>query len=196
MQLTFFVDDNFITRLGICLVAQIILLVLIYGKRNAKQEHINAFLLFGMGVFLVTRLLHSVEMTMGFAFGLFAVFSMLRYRTESLSVRDMTYLFVSIAMALISAVSPINEFPLVIIMAALCAVALILELRVKTQCSSEKLIVYELIENIKPENHGALLDDLRIRTGLDVIDAQVLDIDFLKDTATVKVIYNEPRHEA
>ncbi len=81
----------------------LILLRVIYYRHSPNRDSLFGFFMFGNGVFLVTALLHNVEMSMGFAFGLFAVFSMLRYRTESLSIRDMTYLFTVIVMAYNSA---------------------------------------------------------------------------------------------
>ena len=83
------------------LIASLILLRMIYYKHSPNREMLFGFFLFGNGVFVITALLHDVEMSAGFALGLFAVFSMLRYRTESIAIRDMTYLFITIAIALI-----------------------------------------------------------------------------------------------
>ena len=91
---------DFLIRFIINIASLLVLLRLIHYRSASHRDSLGGFLLFGNGVFLVTALLHNVEMSMGFAFGLFAVFSMLRYRTETLSIGDMAYLFVSITIAL------------------------------------------------------------------------------------------------
>ena len=190
-------DLELFQRLGVNLAVLAVFLFFVYGRGKSEDVHRGAFFLFGSGVFLVTRLLHNVEMTMGFAFGLFAVFSMLRYRTESLTVRDMTYLFVVIAISLISSVSPLNYIELLLVHGFVCLLALALENRMKVQQEEVKTLTYEKIENIKPENYAALLQDLRERTGLDISRADVQEIDFLKDTAQVKIHYaksDQPVH--
>lgn len=184
-------DRELFQRLGVNLVVLATFLFLIYGRGKNEDLHRGAFFLFGIGVFLVTRLLHNVDMTMGFAFGLFAVFSMLRYRTESLAVRDMTYLFVVIAMSLISSVSPLNVVELIIVHGFICVLALALENRLEIKRDAVKTLTYEKIENIKPANYQRLLDDLRERTGLNITKADIQEIDFLKDTAQIKVYYTQ-----
>ena len=187
-------DTELFQRLGVNLAVLAAFLYLIYGRGKSEDQHRSAFFLFGCGVFLVTRLLHNVDMTMGFAFGLFAVFSMLRYRTESLAVRDMTYLFVVIAISLISSVSPLNLVELLIVHGFICVLALALENRLNVNPSLTKILTYEKIENIKPENYDALLIDLKERTGLAISRADILEIDFLKDTAQIKIHYEAPDH--
>ncbi len=103
-------DVDFLLKLLINTFSVIVLVFTCYTRNfsigdTRKREHAMSFLMFGVGVFIVTYLLSSAQISMGFAFGLFAVFSMLRYRTESISVKEMTYLFLVIAMSLLSAVS-------------------------------------------------------------------------------------------
>lgn len=178
-------------RLLIQVISTLVLLK-IYSQKTSNQDNINAFFLFGCSVFIVTFLLHRIEMSMGFAFGLFAVFSMLRYRTETLAVRDMTYLFIIISISLITAVSQVTLLTLIIINGFICILAYFSELRVKSSPTDEKIILYEKINNIKPQHYQALLDDLKERTGLPVYKAKILDIDFLKDVASIKVFYKKP----
>ncbi len=186
-------DTELVARLSVNMLVLAVFLFWIYARRKGEEQHKAAFFLFGTGVFLVTRLLHNVDMTMGFAFGLFAVFSMLRYRTESLTVRDMTYLFMVIAISLITAVSALSVVELLIVHLGICILSLVLEQRNSVETAQSKVLVYEKIDNIKPENYAQLVDDLRQRTGLDITRAQVLDIDFLKDTAQVKIFYKSAR---
>lgn len=91
MELT--LGTDFILRLLINTLASVLLIRFCYYKFSQHRANASSFILFGMGVFLVTFLLHTADVSMGFAFGLFAVFSMLRYRTESISIKEMTYYF-------------------------------------------------------------------------------------------------------
>jgi hypothetical protein len=144
-------------------------------------------MLFGMGVFLVTSLLHSADVSMGFAFGLFAVFSMLRYRTESISIKEMTYLFLVIAIALLSAVSTMSPYELSIVTLSICMVTYLLETNIVLPSLDEIEIDYEKIENINLNRRQELIDDIRLRTGLDVKQVEVLNIDFLRDSTRLKI---------
>jgi len=130
-------------------------------------------------------------MSMGFAFGLFAVFSMLRYRTESIPIRDMTYLFLVIVIALITAVVPASALEILFINMSVCLLARLAETQLLAPRTHHKPVVYENIENIKPENHQRLIEDLVERTGLDVYRFEIEHIDFLKDTAHLRVFYHE-----
>ena len=124
-------------------------------------------------------------MSLGAAFGLFAVFSMLRYR------KDMTYLFIVIAIGLICAVSKGTYFELSLITAILIAFTYALDGNWLVRNELVKTIQYENIELIKPENYNSLIDDLKKRTGLNIHRASVNRIDFLKDIAVVKIYYYE-----
>ena len=94
---------DFIIRLVINTTAILYLVRVCYFSYSQHRAYASSFILFGLGVFLVTSQLHTVDISMGFAFGLFAIFSMLRYRTESITIKEMTYLFLVIAMSLLSA---------------------------------------------------------------------------------------------
>ena len=95
-------DLDFIIRLLLNMLAVFILVRFVYFRAHLNRAYAAAFILFGLGVFLITSQLSSVDISMGFAFGLFAIFSMLRYRTESITIKEMTYLFLVIAMSLLS----------------------------------------------------------------------------------------------
>lgn len=160
-----------------------------FSRVGGNKEHATSFILFAVGVFSVTNLLHSVDISMGFAFGLFAVFSMLRYRTESISVREMTYLFMVIAISLLSAVSSASLFELGLLHSVFVLFAMLCERLVSRDIVLEQFVQYEKIENITPEKYPELLSDLKKRTGLNVIDVKITQIDFLKDSANLVVCY-------
>lgn len=179
----------FFIRFVINLVSLFVLVRWCYYPKSHNSNFLFSFYLFGIGVFIVTYLLHDVEMSMGFAFGLFAIFSMLRYRTESISIKEMTYLFLVIALALLSAVGQLNYWELLVINGIICLFSALAESRFFIPQLGEKVIQYEKIDNIKPENWEILLNDLKRRTGLNIQNIQVETIDFLKDAATIKVYY-------
>ena len=108
-------SDKFFWRLLIDVISMIVLVRFIYFRIYRKKDYLFTFFLFNIIIFIITYLLNKVDMSMGAAFGLFAVFSMLRYRTEGITTKDMTYLFIVIAMGLITAVSKGTYFELIVI---------------------------------------------------------------------------------
>lgn len=169
----------------------LLLLRFIYYRNSPNRDSLMGFFLFGSGVFLVTGLLHDVEMSIGFAFGLFAVFSMLRYRTESISIRDMTYLFLVIVIALMSAVAPVSVVELAALNGIVCLLTAMSETSILAPKILEKEVVYENIEFVKPQHYEELLADLSNRTGLDVRKVEIGEMDFLRDCVRIRVYYKE-----
>jgi len=184
---------DFIPRLIINTVFIILLVRGCYFQHSQNRPFAASFMLFGTGVFMVTSLLHSADISMGFAFGLFAVFSMLRYRTESITVKEMTYLFLVIAIALLTAVGPIGLIGISVINAIVCILAYLLETELLLPLTEEQSIRYEKIENIKPESRAELINDLKQRTGLDIKHVAIDSVDFLNDTAQIRVFYKSQR---
>ncbi len=187
--MTFILDADFLIRLIINMSAILVLVRGCYFRFSPHRAYASSFILFGMGVFLVTGQLASVDISLGFAFGLFAIFSMLRYRTESISIKEMTYLFLVIAMALLSAVSNLSHLELAVVLALVCALAYLSETSLMVPMLEELTIEYEKIENIVPARRQQLIEYLRERTGLDIQHVELLRADFLRDTARLKVQY-------
>ena len=185
MELT--LGTDFILRLLINTLAVVILIRFCYYSFSQHRANASSFMLFGMGVFLVTSLLHTADVSMGFAFGLFAVFSMLRYRTESISIKEMTYLFLVIAIALLSAVSKLSVYELLLINLAICSMTYLLETNLILPSLEEIEIEYEKIDNININRRIELIEDIKIRTGLNVIQVEILSIDFLRDCTRLKI---------
>jgi hypothetical protein len=186
-------SDKFFLRLLIDIIAMLILVRLIYFRIYKKKDYLFTFFLFNIIIFIITYLLNKVDLSLGAAFGLFAVFSMLRYRTEGITTKDMTYLFIVIAMGLICAVSKATYFELGVINAILIGFTYALDGNWLVRNELVKNVRYENIELIKPENNKALIQDLRNRTGLNIHRVTVTRIDFLRDVAVVKVYYYEDR---
>jgi cell division protein FtsX len=180
---------DFCVRFLINFLSLFVLLKYCYYRRTPNREFLFSFFLFGIGVFIVSYLLRSVEVSMGFAFGLFAIFSMLRYRTEAISIKSMTYLFLVITIALLSAVGKTRSIELILINALICVCTSLAESKMFTTRLAEQIVRYEKIENIRPQNRERLLNDLHQRTGLDIRSVQIDKIDFLRDTAMLRIFY-------
>jgi hypothetical protein len=182
-------SPKFFMRMGINLVSMIILIRYIYYPAHKSREYFFTFFIFNLLIFLITYLLNKVEMSMGAAFGLFAVFSMLRYRTEGITIKDMTYLFLVIAIGLINAVSKGGWDEFFLINFIILGFTYVLESNLLMKKEATKIIQYENIELIKPENHEELIRDLEARTGIKVNRFDIIKVDFLRDTATIIVYY-------
>lgn len=185
----------FFVRLLIDLVSMLILIRLIYFPVYKRRDHLFTFFMFNITIFIITNLLNAKSgFSTGAAFGLFAVFSLLRYRTEDISARDMTYLFTVIALGLMSSVNKGNILEMCIINAIILVAAFLLDGNlIKTEFM--KTVQYENIELIKPDRYGELLSDLSTRTGLNVHKASIGKVDFLRDTATIKIYYHENKNQ-
>lgn len=182
---------KFFVRLGIDLVSVLILIRFIYFPIYRSRENVFTFFIFNIIIFLITFLLNKVEMSMGAAFGLFAVFSMLRYRTEDISTKDMTYMFLVIALGLILAVSKGNWDELSLISLIIILITYLLESNLLIKKEVTKIVMYENIELIKPEKRAELIADLEKRMGVKINHVSVGKIDFLRDAAQIHVFYHE-----
>jgi hypothetical protein len=192
------VSFKLLFRLAIDFVSAFALVRIVYFRVYHKRELFFTFFIFNLVIFLICFLLNKVDLSMGAAFGLFAVFSMLRYRTEDISIKDMTYLFLVIAMGLINAVAKIKDasdsyeyFFLGIINALIILLAFLLESKILFRKEAVQVIVYDNIELINSNNQALLIEDIKRRTGIDVKRISIGKIDFLKDSVVIKIYYYE-----
>ncbi len=165
---------------------------LIYYKLRQNRDYLFTLFIFNLVVFFVCYLLSSAKISIGFAFGVFAIFSILRYRTTTVPIKEMTYMFISLSVAIINSLTAgsISFAELLFPNIALISFAFVLE---KTWVKNEykREVLYEKIDLIKPENYDQLIEDLRERTGLKIHRAEVGKIDFLRDVAQIKIFYFE-----
>lgn len=190
--------SKFSFRFLIDIVSVFILIRLVYYRVYKRSDLFFTFFIFNVVIFLICFLLNKVELSMGAAFGLFAVFSMLRYRTEDISIKDMSYLFLVIAIGLIAAVTKIKDTSdgyeylfLGLINLVIIGVAFIFETNLFFKKEAVQIVNYENIELIKKERHAELIEDIKLRTGLNVHRISIGKIDFLKDAAQIKIYYYE-----
>lgn len=180
---------KFFIRLLIDILSVTALVRLVYYPIYKKKDFFFTFFLFNIVIFILTYLLNKVDLSMGAAFGLFAVFSLLRYRTENISAKDMTYLFTVIAIGLITSVNKGTYFETGIINLIIIVFAYFLDGNILVKNEKSQLVQYEKIELIQPQREQELIADLKARTGLDVHKVSINYIDFLKDTAELTIYY-------
>jgi hypothetical protein len=167
-----------------------------YYPKSRRLDYYFTFALISLSIFFLIYLLGSVKLKIGFALGLFAIFGIIRYRTESMPVREMTYLFVIIAVSVINALAtPDNYIELLITNALFLVTIWLCERNHSLKHMSDKLIVYDRVELIVPERRQELLDDLHKRTGLEIRRIDIGAIDFLHDTVLLKVYYESDRND-
>ena len=185
---------NFLLGFGLNLLVALIVVRFIYYPYTRNKSYVFTFLAFNSVIYFVLSFMTSIEIGIGVGFGLFAIFSILRYRTETIPIREMTYLFVIAALPVMnSAGSNADVWPQ--LLAANLAILLLLFLLEKEwgfRFESVKQIVYEKIELIQPERQAELQADLQARTGLKIKRVVVGKVDFLRDTALLQVYYDDP----
>ena len=164
----------------------------LYYPKSQRRDYYFTFALISVSIFFLIYLLGSVKIKVGFALGLFAIFGIIRYRAESMSVREMTYLFVIIAVSVINALAVTLSYGELLLTNVIFIICIRLCENIPyLKSRSEKLVVYDRIDLIKPDCRDELLKDLKDRLGLDIIDVEVGAVDFLRDTAMLKVYYGD-----
>lgn len=178
-------------RFALNLVVILILVRWFYFSTTRRKDFLFTYILISSIVFLLCFLLENVMLQIGFALGLFAIFGIIRYRTQSIPIKEMTYLFLIIGISVINAlantasISEIIFTNLIIIF-----ITYGLEKKWLLRHESSKSIIYEKINLIKPEHHTELIDDLQVRTGISKISRiEIGEVDFLKDICHITIFF-------
>ena len=177
-------------RFGFFLLVLFFIVYLLYYRKTHRRDYFFTLVLLSVSIFFLIYLLGSVKVKIGFALGLFAIFGVLRYRTETIPVREMSYMFGVISLSVINALADALSF--VELLLPNLAIALLIwmfETFVLRANLASKLIQYDRIDLITPERREELLEDLHKRTGLNITKVNVGSVDFLKDTAILKIEY-------
>lgn len=171
----------------------VVIVRFIYYPMTRNKAYVFTFLAFNTVIYFVLNFLTTVEISLGVGFGLFAIFRILRYRTDPIPVREMTYLFVIAVLPVMNSawVSGGVRVELAFANLAVLAILYVLEKSWGFRYESYKRITYEKIELIKPENQHLLLADLQERTGLKIKRLQVGKVNFLRDVAEITVYYDD-----
>jgi len=183
-----------VVRFGINLVVILILVRWLYYSTTRRKDYLFTYLLISSVVFLLCFMLESVTLQIGFALGLFAIFGIIRYRTNPMPIKEMTYLFLVIGISVINALTTGTSWMEIVFANVIIVLITIgLEKVWLLRHISSKSIVYEKINLIVPEKYEEMLADLRERTGLkEIKKVEIGAINFLKDTCRM-IIYYEDR---
>lgn len=176
-----------------------IIIHMFYYRKSRKINFYFTFSLVSISVFLLIFLLGSggIKIKMGMALGLFAIFGILRYRTELISVREMTYLFVIISISVINALAVHLSFSTLLIANILFVLAIwFFESSRNLRQVTCKYILYDRVDLVKPDQYQQLLEEVRERTGLDIMKIEVGAINYLQDSVMLKVYYELPKGES
>ena len=184
-------NPQLLLRFLINLIFATLLIRGIYYTNYKRSDLFLTFFSFNSIIFFVAYMLNKVELSTGAAFGLFAVFSILRYRTEGISAKDMTYLFLSIAIGLLTAVSIGYYLEISLICLFIIVITFLLESNFLIHKESSKIIHYDDIKLMHESEANALLEDLKKRTGLNIKRFIINEIDFLKDCCTITIYFTE-----
>lgn len=181
---------NLLIRFSFNLLVSWIVIHFFYYKKNGRKDYYLSYILFSTTMFLLIFLMENIKLQIGFALGLFAIFGMIRYRTETVPVREMTYLFVIIGQSVINGLAlNISIAELLLSNFLIIALIFVAEYTSKKRHRATKIILYDRIDLITPDKRQEMIEDIRKRTGLDIYNVEIGNIDFLKDSAFVKLYY-------
>lgn len=167
-----------------------------YYRKSRRVDYYFTFIIISVSIFFLIYLLGSVKLKIGFALGIFAIFGIIRYRTEQVPIREMTYLFTITAISVINALSiQMSYTQMVATNLVIILVIWGLEASRWLKHTNSKMVLYDRIQLILPEREKELIDDLKKRTGLDIIRVEVGHIDFSRDVAFIKVYYESDKVE-
>ncbi len=177
------------------LLVALIIVRYIYYRRTRRKDYLFTYLLINTVVFLLCLLLSGVDLKLGFAFGLFALFGILRYRTNPVPIKEMTYLFVVIGTSVLNSLSDqfIPWAELLFSNISIIILLWVLEYAFLLSHESSKTITYEKIELIKEEKRADLIEDLKERTGINIHRVDVESINFMRDTARIIVYFYDKK---
>ena len=188
-------DAADVARLGLRLLINLfftaIVVLGVYIRRYGKNEYVFTYFMFNLVTFTLCFLLRKVPIELGFALGLFAVFGILRYRTEPIRTQDLTYLFVVIGLAILNAVvnKRVSLAELLMVNASIVGLTALLEATSFVPQLESRPVIYDNMAMLQSKDEGALIEDLRARTGLDIQKIRVRQIDLLRDTARITVYF-------
>jgi hypothetical protein len=185
--------SNFLVLVGrfsLNLIAILILVRWLYFSTTKRKDYLFTYILISTIVFLLCYMLENVILEIGFALGLFAIFGIIRYRTQTIAIKEMTYLFLIIGISVMNALTKTSTSILEITFSNLVIIFITfgLEKLWLLKHESSKTITYEKINLIRPEHHDELLEDLQQRTGISEISRiEIGEIDFLRDICYIKI---------
>ena len=184
---------DLVIRATFNLMVVLILVRVLYYRITPRKEYLFTYILISVVVFFMIMLLENVGVEIGFALGLFAIFGMLRYRTQQIPIREMTYLFLVIGVSVINSLANrrVSYSELLLTNAVIVLITYLLEKVYLLKTETRKLIFYEKIDLIRPEKREEMIADLVERTGLPIHRVEIERIDYLRDAARIYIFYFE-----
>ncbi|MCR5408171.1 MAG: DUF4956 domain-containing protein [Bacteroidales bacterium] len=200
-------------RFAINLLVCWLLVHFFYYKKSKRRDYYFTFILFSSAMLTLLYIMGNVEVGVGLTLGLFAIFGVIRYRTETVPIREMTYLFVIIALAAVNGLAPLyriadlataphyvlswgNVGVMALVNTLIVLLIWVLESESLVKHTTTKLVLYDRVELIVPEKRAELIEDLEKRLGVKVDNVEIGHVDFLKDSAFIKVYYRLGKGEA
>ena len=205
--LTLFDPQHFISlvmRFVVNLISVTLIARCFYFPRSHRRDYMFIFILMSMSIFLLVSLMEGDGMNIGAAMGLFAIFGIMRFRTEAVPIREMTYLFMLIALSVVNALGRAEYHPkadywdgfgivtIVFVNLVFLGMAWLFESSKLVSHSCSKNIKYDNVSLIAPDKRAELIADLEKRTGVKIDRIEIGLVDFLKDACLIRIFYDEP----
>ena len=183
---------SLLVRFTMNMIVVVIIVVGLYAKTSRRKDFYFSYIAISVGIFLLCFLLANVKMELGFALGLFAVFSIIRYRTDSIPIKEMTYLFVVIIVSVVNALAnkKISYAELIATNLLIVGSLYIMEKLLNLRQELSYRIIYEKIENVVAGREEELVADLKLRTGINIKRFEIERIDFLRDIAYINIYFD------
>ncbi len=203
LLLNLFTSDfgNALVRFLLCMVVNWVIIDRMYYRKSKRRDFYFTFMLISVAIYVLVYFMMGMDRgkaTMGVGLGLFGIFSIMRYRTDTMPVREMTYLFIIVCLSVVHAmvdVTTLSESAICSELGKLLCIDVIVMLMImffekKLKVTASKLVQYDRIDLIKPEKRDELVADLEERLGVKVIKVEVGGVDFLRDSAVLRVTYD------
>jgi hypothetical protein len=183
-----------LSRLVLDLVCATVVIRLVYNRLYKNRDYVFTYYLFNVITFCLCLLLRKVQTPFGIALALFGVFGILRYRTEQIRIRDLTYLFVVIGIGVLNAVADksVSVVELLVVDGIILGMTALLELGSSNSLERSTEMFYDQLELLHPENEDKLVADLSAKTGFNVLRVEVSRYDLLRDSAEITIFYRRP----
>jgi len=183
---------SLLVRFTMNMLVVVTIVIGLYAKTSRRKDFYFSYIAISVGIFLLCFLLANVKMELGFALGLFAVFSIIRYRTDSIPIKEMTYLFVVIIVSVVNALAnkKISYAELIATNLLIVGTLYIMEKILNLRQELSYRILYEKIENVVAGREDELVADLKLRTGINIKRFEIERIDFLRDVAHINIYFD------
>lgn len=183
--------EYFLIRILINTISMVVLIRVVYYNIYEKRDYYFTFFLLNFIIFLLAYMLEKTKAfnSMGSAFGLLAAFSLLRFRTETITTKDMTYLFIIMTIGLINSIMKGSYVEIIALNLLIIVVVFVIDGNRIIKNEKTKLVEYNSLDNMQPENHHLLIADLKQKTGLDIKKILIEEIDFTKSRLMIRVYF-------